>query len=323
MVSYEPLIVPIGICAFIVLIILLLLSYQLSCHPNTKDIKCFYKFYAILFVIFALGTMLNDMIHITMNQEKNTRLQWNESDWPTISYLRLSADICYFASTLVIYLLFIGRLYYTFNDTYYKLSSRMLMILVIIVIITTLISIFYITCLLLQLFNVYISTKWIYPLFIIYIVHDMVLNATLMVLFVRKLKHVVVAQSENQMATNLLTTYRDEFFLNLDTSQLKFIHVMTKLTVLSGIIIICNEIALTFVMIEFIWLLHKPWPQFVKYSLRTIYLLIAVINVYLNFEINDKIYHRICGSLHIKLYGHFVKDTRRGIKKSIQRFQTL
>ena len=122
----------------------------------------------------------------------------------------------------MLYLLLISRLYYTFHGTYYRLSQKTIISLTTLVIITTIISIIYLGTLLFQLFGVYdIKQQWESPLLISWIVNDIILNATLLVLFLRKLKDVIIAQSENNMEEKLLQCSRenDQWLLNLDTSQ--------------------------------------------------------------------------------------------------------
>lgn len=323
MVSYEPLIVTITLCAFLVLKILLTIFYRLCCDSSTKKIKIYYKFCTILFIICALGTHVFDIIHATLNQSRNRQFALNESNYPYISYFRVFADICFLSANLFLYLLFIGRLYFTFQHTQYQLSYKILYLLFIIVITVTCLSIFYIIWMLLQIFGVNLNDIWLTIIMLTYLIFDIIINATLLFLFLRKLKHVIVAQSENNLNQHLLIKKpsNDGYLVDLDTAQLKFINVMTKLTLLSSITIIANELNYVLITIQFIWFTQYSWTYTANYTLRTITLTIAVINVYLNFEINDKFYHRICGSLHIKLYSHFVKDTRKTISKSINEYQ--
>ena len=60
-------------------------------------------------------------------------IEWKH---PTILTIEINGDVFYYFSTLALYLLFIGRLYISFKDSLYALSTRMILILSLILLIT-------------------------------------------------------------------------------------------------------------------------------------------------------------------------------------------
>ena len=273
-----------------------------------------------------------DVLHICANQIDSTPFSLDESGHKYISYFRLFADVFYFLGTLVLYLLFAGRLYLTFEGTQYELSKLTMTIVGSIVCIATLSEMFYLSFLVSQILEVKLAETYLFYTMVVIVVSDIIMNVTFLSLFLRKLKDVIVCQGENNINEHLLisdsmgTTPRSpthSHLLSLDTSQLKFINVMTKMTLLSGLSMMIYEMHLFYLVTLFLWFSDRSWAYIVGYSSRTIYILSAAMCMYLNFEINENIYHRICGKFHRRLYGHFVKDTKRKVRKSMSAYIQL
>lgn len=327
MVFYEPLIIGISIAVIIELCILCVLIRKFCCDSSLKRIKCYYKFWTISFVICAFSCSSMDVLHSITNQLESTPFILDESDHDIIiSIFRLFADIFYFSCTLILYLLFAGRLYLTFQGTQYQLKKSTLIVVILIVSIATISEIFYLLFLVLQILNVKLAEKLLFYTMIIIAVSDIIINVFFLTLFLRKLKHIVVCQSENNFNQDLLLMddekeSNDSYLIDLDNKQLKFINIMTKMTLLSGISMIIYEIHLFYLVSLFMWFSDKSWAYIVGYSSRTFYILSATICIFLNFEINQDVYYRICGRFHRILYGMYVKDTKRKVRKSISVYQ--
>ena len=330
MVFYEPLIIGISIAVIIELFILCRVIWKFCCDSKVKRIKCYYKFWTISFIICGFGCSSMDILHTCANQIQSSPFALDESDHNIISYFRLVADILYFLGTLILYLLFAGRLYLTFQGTQYQLKKLTLTVVIFIVSIATISEIFYIIFLVLQLLDVKLAESLLFYTMVIIAVSDIIMNVLFLSLFLRKLKHVVVCQSENKFAEDLLLSKdsvdspsinsTDSYLVDLGVSQLKFINVMTKMTLLSGISMVIYEIHLFYLVSLFMWFSDESWAYIVGYSSRTFYILSATICIFLNFEINESIYHRICGRFHRKLYGVYVKDTKRRVRKSMSAY---
>ena len=323
MVVYQPLIGALSLAVIIEGYILIRLSWKLCFDSSVKQTICYYKFCTLSFIACAFGCTLNDILHSLTHQIEGTQFDLDESDMELSSYFRLIADIFYFLGTLILYLLFAGRLYITFRDTSYQLSPGIVTLVSIIVIITTLSETLYIAFLILQLFKVYLPEELALYSQIAIVVTDFIINITLLSLFLRKLKHVVVAQSENNLNEQLLIKQpsNDGYLLDLDTAQLKFVNIMTKMTLLSGISMMVYELHLLYLVALFLWFSHNGWAFILGYSTRTIYILSSTICIFLNFEINEDFYFKLCGKCHKSLYGLYVKDTKRQIRKSISVYQ--
>ena len=129
-------------------------------------------------------------------------------------------------------------------------------------------------------------TDYIAPASIILMVDDFILNSSLMILFIYKLRQVSLMND------------------NIDRT---IIDVMTRHTLLFGSAVITNQLffiglIVTFITDTFLWYI---------YVLRGFENLANIIVLYLSLQVNNTLYLSICKSCHIKLRDCFTKSVMK------------
>ena len=324
--SYIPLAILLSIYVMIEVTILLATSYKLFCDPSTKKICTLFRYLTVFFIISATLCSICDIIHCLINETYQVPMGYDESWSPFVISLEIIGDIFYFLTTLILYSLFIGRLYITFKGSYYQLSKGTLIILSIIIIVIISSALLYAVLIILQLYQSPLGKTLASYSFGIWVISDMIINITLLILFNKKLKAIIASHSENNLDEHLMelrntkTEHDDDHDddnceFNLDSVQLKFINVMTRFSLLSGIVIVLYQSTLIWTCSTFIFFTSYSWPWSFSYGVRDTQLLLCIICIVLNSDVNDNKYQKICNKLHDKLYNCYVKDTQQNIRR--------
>lgn len=194
---------------------------------------------------------------------------------------------------LSLFILFIGRLYYTFITTIYSLNKIFLFFIFIIIIIS-----------LISLLNAEIgyARKQKYKISIaIIIINDTILNIMCIIIFIYKLI---------QIGNNKYIQLNDDEQHN--DEQLNVINILIRHSILSTISIIFNQI--WYSILFYYTFIYRGTPDnqklndiiSIELSIRTIYLMVNCIILYLNLNINHWLYYFYCKKCHLCCYNKFV-----------------
>ena len=106
----------------IILFVLGLFIFKLYCRltPERKQISGPIKFINILCVLLFLGVISLDLTHEVSGLYYDQYLYESGHHFNT---LRLTSDGLYFASSIIMYTIFVFKIYVVFNDTPYALHS--------------------------------------------------------------------------------------------------------------------------------------------------------------------------------------------------------
>eukprot|EP01084_Bolivina_argentea_P241063 404787_1 len=229
-VFYYICILPITICLLLSILVAILLIYKSLSHKNSLS-----NLYITISIICCIGCLLC-LISDTTRLYYCSLLDIFLFD-PLITKINTFGDFGYYLGANSFYVIAIIRIHLTFKDTQYAISKKLYLLFVIIMNITILTSIYYIIIVGLM-DSVAFFYKYAVPAIIVLMINDCILNTSLMLIFVLKLKKTVLnIESQQIMDFNgkLSTHYR---------SSKNMIRIITLHLTLFGIAILTNQLFL-------------------------------------------------------------------------------
>ena len=277
-------------CISIMLTILIKLLLGLYCRSiaaQRGDILQFIKILSLFCHTVAIIVSSLDLSHIILSKIENidmTSSDFIDKKQPIMSI----ADAFYFIESISVYILIVGRLYFTFTDTIYALSKKYLYGLLVFIELNfkTMIIYFYYLCI-----N---NFKLLGLVTIFRIGFEVVLNMAVVFLFIHKLWQQIILMIQNNA--------------NRDHQQfqrtMKLIQVVTKYFLLSCILIAVNPSF--YIAVDIVIFLSNQAKEsfnielgiYMIYNIRALELTIFTFILFLNFNFNHKIYNILCGKCH-------------------------
>eukprot|EP00483_Globobulimina_turgida_P010429 UN10450 len=113
-------------CVLIMTIFLLFLLISLFCRHSIESSKLLatQKYGAILCILLSMLCSILDFIHTSSSMPQTTHI--DDSQFAAVTTM---ADICYFSSSILLYIIFFHRIYKSFHNTMYEVSKHYLVFL--------------------------------------------------------------------------------------------------------------------------------------------------------------------------------------------------
>ena len=293
--------------------------------------------------ISCLSCIIADLFHVTHAFIDNGIIISHNYDHSLVT-----ANVFWYIGSITIYSLLIARLYLTFQTTSYALSNCLTVFIGLLISISALCGIYYcaIIASVQDEFEVVVLNR---PATIILEINDFILNTTLLILFVYKLKCITAEMHDYDKAKTLLLNSDDnDYTLNtpsmqsrnitsfswsssltanksvigdveLDQHQSKFMRVITRHTLLGSFVIFANQLFWMGYIYD-VYIIRditiNLYPA-ICYSLRSTENLINIMVLYLSLKINDNMYFKLCALCHKGCYKCNVKQTQRTITKRL------
>ena len=198
--------------------ILIKLLIKLYCIRQKKKLPIlrFTKMMNIICFIFAILVSSLDLSHIVISKILDIPVI---SPWFVIKIPVMTlADIIYFLLSISVYILIIGRSYFAFQETMYKLSNMYLSFILFLIILAFTSMIFYV-------YYLYNDFELIPDFIWIQLSIELVINISVLSLFIYKLRQQALLMQS---------------FEKMNLSQISLINVITKHSSLGCVLIICN-----------------------------------------------------------------------------------
>ena len=284
--------------------------------------------------------MLACIINTGIDFTRQIRCYMDDSCDMNASYteLKVISDGFFFFSTIMLYLILIGRCYLTFKDTQFEITNKTLILLSILITLSILYMIIYLVILQFNLWSITIINYIDGGITLFMSVNDIILNVSLLVLFINKLRELMInlgttndtkrvyyptpTTNDNNNDNNDNNGNDNESVSRtsvlLDDKQSNLITIITRHTLLSCIAIIFNQIVylLLFVMIFLAnYSTTIDYMSLVTYTFRALDNVVIVTVLFLNFSFNSRIYLKLCGYCHMGFYSYQAKSAKVKIKR--------
>ena len=176
-------------CVLIILILFIYLYFKIRDHRSHKYMHPFYPYTNIFCLLLYLIAILVDCIHIGLSAFVTTEYKVYDQHYGNV---KIIADIAFFSSTTLLYIIMIGRLILTFNNTLYKLNKCLISIIFVFIFISNAGMIYYVISLKISS-NIEKLDKRDQPVIAIIGGFDLVLNLILLFIFVLKIRQLVIS----------------------------------------------------------------------------------------------------------------------------------
>ena len=316
-----------GITIVVMLWILSSLAFKLFYKAN--NINPWIRGINILCITIFLSVSSLDLSHIMLSEELDENLYDVANHFNAI---RLSSDLLYFISSLLMYTIFIIKLYVMFSGTMYSVTYRFITVY------AFMLSAFIICAILFErdfLFFHRVKANKVerdrLPYTVSLIFMDVLLNASICWLFIVKLKQIVLELAMDELRTsprrpiienftNEQVKSRSKSFvdslqseINLDEyddTKTKMLLIMTRLSILCTTQAVFNQFfLLLLVYIGFTKREDGDLLFSIVYAVRAVEMALNSVILYCNFEINKKCYQCLCGYCNGVCYGFCVQKT--------------
>ena len=308
-------------CLFSFIVLLLFIVWIIKVRKNITLSSSHYikypisKFYFItccLSFLFNLFCLIASIIRIYGRYILGT-------DTSFLHIVHVLIHTFQYLACIVLYIIFIGRLYFTFRDSSYSIMLNKGFIY--------LITIFFCLTISLMIWLEYSyankdtklsrAQKYSLRAYLKFslIVLDISFNVILFWIFQTKLQQSIVSTSK---CDNLL----NESLINLHTHQEESVQSVTRHTILFTWLMIFNEI---YWLLSGIIELHTAHVSKLEHKIEDLYTYIAqgiqavVVSIilYLSFRISRREYDKSCGFFHGICYARLVKKTKQSISEII------
>ena len=294
------------ICLFGILFTLLLL-YRIITTKQTKIPK-FILITTILSISSCSLCIGGDTFHII----KSLLIEDNDNIISShFTLIMAITDILYYIASISFYIILIMRVYFSFQDSVYKLNKYFLYLLCILILASILLCIIYLITLFIYLpdgmkefLN---STKWIAISFVIIWSS---LDILLSIIFIYKLWQVIISLDIDIVNNNDNN--------NFD----KIINLITRHCILFGLAIIANIIVL-FAYIYLTFIINNIITILIFYISRTFENLFIIIALFLSLNINHFIYNKLCKYFHSCFLNCCIKKSYKKNKVSMQNYSNF
>eukprot|EP01084_Bolivina_argentea_P005217 9858_1 len=229
----------ITLCLFISVIIIILFVYRLY-NILRKPLHYFIKYTSIICFIASICNIIGDLIHNYWGYLLRDQYTLYDDHYHII--IAISATF-YYIATISLYSIIIYRLYTAFASTVYAMN-RTTIIFIALLMLESIIE----AVVVVLLSNYVNHEKWniklIKILSIVHMVIDITLNITVFVLFIKKLRSIIIDIDSNDEKKSFFDEINDSAVNNvsLNLNQKDFLDLMTRYTLLSCIAIILNQL---------------------------------------------------------------------------------
>ena len=343
-----------ALCIFIILILLSLLIYKLirkkgdeesmevimnwdfQEEPLEEQLPKKFSMICVICIIIYLLIYLLEMTYFLMiykseyaqyikdntNIDYITITEWLQTHKQfgyTVSWIDLLSWILFILSKIMLFIIFIGRLYFSFRNTSY--SSKKWVYIIFIICIPILILLMTINEVIAFQIDLNYTNNAQHETFkahsllemlimtIFMIVFDGIITFCVIYLFYQKLYLVLLAKTRTNR-------YISGAELELNESQLYFINKIVKHTLLCFISLILAQFVWYYSLITFICFdgnINNIW--IITYYFVIIDGCLSVICVYLTYKFNDGLYYKLCNKPHKLLLSCCTKFAKREYEK--------
>ncbi|ETO15410.1 hypothetical protein RFI_21959 [Reticulomyxa filosa] len=205
--------------------------------------------------------------------------------------------VCYFSGNFFLYLFYVGRLHFTFQDTIYAVSTMQLRLL-------------YVPFVLFWIFTIIQNPLW--PLWTgLYLLVYVSSKSTLMTLFFKRLIALATQRPDSIFRIEQTSSNSINDELTLSESQLRYITVMTKYSILVIVsLLICLAPAIVTIAYSFL-----PTP--IAYTMGWISTMLSSVNaaanlwcLYLQFAFASHYYQQCCHCCHSLLQSNVIRKVK-------------
>lgn len=330
-----------GICLLLMACIAIHLAYTLK--RTTKKIMTFYKVLPMISIVsFILSTCIDfgDLVYYFA-----TGIDVIHTDH---LWLIVFSNFFYGISSISLYIVIFGRLYFTFKykAVRYQMNRSTIYFMIGFIVLNAVIILFY--TLIMLFFYQQKVTQFYFILKITFIIldaSDLLLTIFMLVLFVYKLQQIIVG-------TSFAENYRSSYHLNshsirsessiginsaniesnndieLNTMDIKLITIITRHSILSSVVIIFNQVFYISVIVGSAVVFNSIDEQnlyFLAYSnlIKAVLGVVNAITLYLNFGFNILAYRRYCNGIHIYCYNYFEHRAKEEISQQRAKSEDL
>ena len=309
--------------------------YRLLYSKRYKSIQCLFSVTSVICVIGCTGNSIADFIHLLFVYINSELAGANN-----YLLLRVISDMFVYLSWIALYIFLVSKLYYTFRESMFRISTTTLIILSFLISLQALCMIGYLLIgILFELLNstsFYIIFKYEEPVVLTMMINDLILNIFCISLFVFKLRSLIVtsvslrhneevsmellkhAQDHNESSLSVSATTRsatiERLNVNFEPKQRKLLSVMTKQLLLAVIVIIVIQIFyIEYAVMCFI--IQTEELIITLYCLREFVSMVVAMTIFLNLSFNDGIYYKLCVCCHLICYKICSNKTKEIVKK--------
>eukprot|EP01084_Bolivina_argentea_P270227 459441_1 len=228
------------------------------------------------------------------------------------------ADLLYYLGAISFYLIAVFRLQIHFHGTNYAMKYWVLSFFYILIAISFLLSIFYVTIVFMipandtassNAYNYTFYVKWdTIPLIVMAII-DFVLNSSLLIAFVIKLKQLLTATLSEQDIYNL----KIDKYCYLYNPSAKVLLIITRHSILFGLTIITNQLFYTELLIRMYIIPTTYDIHFSNFCFRALENTLNCIALFLSLQSNLGTYASLCGCCHMAIQNCFLRNIARKI----------
>eukprot|EP01084_Bolivina_argentea_P177037 306229_1 len=320
-----------GIFLILTTLILIKLVIQLC---TVKHIRKWHRYMTLISALFNTLCSSCDLIHIVWCFIINGTLVSHVFD-----EIIVASDVFYYIGDLALYILLISRIHYTFQNTLYAVRKCTLTFFAVLICVSALCAAHY--CIVIVVIKDEDQViQYNIPAVTTLEITDLILNMSLIVLFIWKLKQLAtfIHDIENSNELSIQTTspmHPSSIFtesekhskrkitakasLQINNKQNNLIILITKHTVLGSIVVVTNQCYWIGYMIVS-YLLHAEESDghvaFV-YGIRVFENFMNVLVLYLALTINRKYYRNLCFFCDNCCYKCILKETKDKMMKQI------
>eukprot|EP01084_Bolivina_argentea_P153351 267397_1 len=299
--------------------LLILLIFQLCCSKESQTILRFYRYITIISSLSIGLCIVLDLAHIVWCFSMDDVLISR-----TYSIVIILSDILYYIGDIALYVLLISRVYFTFHDTVYAITKPTIALFAMLISIFTLAAIYF--CFIIFCFMIGIikdlsaEAQYNEPVAIILDISDLLLNVSLIALFLFKLKQLTASiyDIDNpELHSSFLSDNGEskKVSIQINSKQSRLIMLISKHTVLGSLVVVANQFWwIGYIVVNDIW--HKSsLNQYsgLIYVMRGIENFINILVMYLSLKINNFIYNKLCFICDHCCYQCVVQDTKQTV----------
>lgn len=237
---------------------------------------------------------------------------YDEKSYP-LNQIMSIADFLLFIGDGAFYSLAVYRFYISFQDTLYAIRRSIILLLAAMICMQCITAMYYCVSVALQpaspnSANAYFEHR-IAPSIALLILNDLILNISLLLLFVSKLR----ATLTNTLVSNSIK----QIGSSIDTISGSVVDVICRHSLLFGFAIISNQLFFSSNIAFYYLFQNIGMPHFIVFCCRALENLSKSMVLFLGLRHNREMYRKICANCHKGLASCFVKTTQRIVDEEI------
>lgn len=248
---------------------------------------------------------------------------------PWGTYCMITADVCYYTTSLLLYNILTHRLFKTFANTAFAISNRWYYWIIFQLVLQPIIMIIYLSILSFDNCNTEFWCNMLGVFAAILTANDYTLNAVLISLFVRKLRQLIVTQLKYEIADksppnsprSTTASVVSRAIDNNGNSQKELLRLVTKQSVLGTFLVLINQAFATAIFCVFTFSSTNTINSLVVISLliRGAEGSFMGFLLYIGIGINSNEYMKICKTCHDLCYNLCIKMTAKKVNKAVMK----